>query len=125
MTRVLLSIFSIGALVCASASLTAQSGFPDGEGKELTVSLCTSCHGADETLAKRETEAGWKLVVSDMVGLGMEATPEDQAIVAKYLAKYFGTTKEPPAPPTPAPSSSFGPLRPKAPSSVVFLGSRR
>ena len=113
MKRAVLSIFSIGALVWASVSLTAQSGFPDGEGKDLIVSLCTSCHDAGEVLAKRETEAGWKLVVSDMVALGMEATPEDQAIVAKYLAKYFGTAKEPPPPPTPAPSSSFGPSRPK------------
>ena len=110
MTRVLLSIFSIGALVCASASLTAQSGFPDGEGKDLTVSLCTSCHGAEEVLAKRETEAGWKLVVSDMVGLGMEATPEDQAVVTKYLAKHFGTPEGPPAPApsTPAPPATLG-----------------
>ena len=108
MTRVVFSIFSIVALVCASASLTAQSGFPDGEGKDLTVGLCTSCHGAEEVLAKRETEAGWKLVVSDMVGLGMEATPEDQAIVAKYLAKYFGRTEEPPpAPAAPAPPASL------------------
>ena len=114
MKRAVLSIFSIGALVWASVSLTAQSGFPDGEGKDLTVSLCTSCHDAGEVLAKRETEAGWKLVVTDMVALGMEATPEDQVIVVKYLAKYFGIKEPPPPPPpTPAPSSSFGPSRPK------------
>ena len=110
MKRVVLSIVSIGAVVCVSASLTAQSGFPDGEGKDLTVSLCTTCHGAEEVLAKRETEAGWKLVVSDMVGLGMEATPEDQAIVAKYLAKHFGTPEDrpAPAPSTPAPQGNLG-----------------
>lgn len=111
MKRVVLSIFSIGAVVCASVSLGAQSGFPDGDGKDLTVNLCTSCHGAEEVLAKRETEPGWKLVVSDMVGLGMEATPEDQAIVTKYLAKYFGRTEAPPAPAPSTPAPEAGQLR--------------
>jgi hypothetical protein len=104
MKRVALSLLFVGFVVCAFVSLKAQSGFPDGEGKALTESLCTSCHGAEETLAKRETEAGWKLVVADMVGFGMEATPEDQAIVVKYLAKNFGRTEKPPAPSTPDPA---------------------
>jgi hypothetical protein len=103
MKRVALLLF-VGSVVWTFASLRAQSGFPDGEGKALTENLCTSCHGAEETLAKRETEAGWKLIVTDMVGFGMEATPEDQAIVAKYLGKYFGRTEKPSAPSTPDPA---------------------
>jgi mono/diheme cytochrome c family protein len=63
--------------------------FPAGEGRELTIKVCSSCHDA-ELLAEQELDAeGWKNTVSQMAGMGATATEEQLEQITAYLIKAF------------------------------------
>ena len=79
------------AFFLPTLDLSAQGGrqqraLPDGPGKEVVETLCTSCHGARNIFNSAGYDrAGWRHVFGAMVEL-----PEAQAeLVATYLAQNF------------------------------------
>jgi virginiamycin B lyase len=73
---------------------TAPVALPDGNGKELVQTLCSTCHGLNQiTNSWGHTHDGWQAVVASMVAL-----PKDQAdVVTGYLAKNFPEKPRPTA----------------------------
>jgi hypothetical protein len=86
----LLAIAAIPILVCAQ-------GLPDGPGKLLVESQCSSCHGLEQVVAHRDTKDGWSSVVDYMVSRGMAATNEEVTIMVDYLAKNYAPAPKPAA----------------------------
>lgn len=60
---------------------------PDAPGKEVTVKLCSKCHGPQLMLGKPHSEEGWQAIVADMVQRGVEGTDEELYDVIQYLTK--------------------------------------
>jgi quinoprotein glucose dehydrogenase len=63
---------------------------PEGEGKELVVRRCTTCHGTGVFSKVRMGRVGWEDEVADMVERGAEGTEEEIRKVVDYLVKHFG-----------------------------------
>lgn len=91
MKRALVAIL----VVLPAQSLSAQSDLPEGEGKDLVVRLCTSCHGIEEVISTRKSEALWSNTVDAMIQRGATGKDEEFDLVIKYLAKNFGATPQP------------------------------
>src|SRR5215469_8204066 len=71
-------------------ALFADVKLPDGDGKQLVETVCTSCHDLETALDTNHTEAEWKDIVDSMAARGAAATDAQFATIVKYLAKNFG-----------------------------------
>lgn len=99
-----LSTFSALAALAALpwlAPLGAQQ-LPDGKGKELVQSACSSCHGLESVVSHRADKEGWQNIVDYMLSRGMIATDEEVKTMVEYLAAAFpAQAKGKTAPPKP------------------------
>ena len=84
-------VFVRFALVTAAMSIAfSQVELPEGEGKEVTVRVCSACHDMTLTIGERHTEQQWKGVVDDMMRRGAEASDSEKKAILAYLVKNFG-----------------------------------
>jgi cytochrome c5 len=72
-----------------SAPDDGHSNFPPGEGRELTIKVCSTCHPADVLAEQQMDLDGWKETVSQMASMGADATEPQLDQIVKYLAKAF------------------------------------
>jgi hypothetical protein len=93
MQRLLLSILFLGAVVFPAVASWAQEDYksmlPDGDGKELTIQLCGTCHNLQKTVVSRKSPQDWEKTVYDMVARGAQIFPDEADQIVKYLAKSF------------------------------------
>jgi len=68
----------------------ATSPFPDGQGRELIVSACTQCHGAQPITQLRMGEHAWRQQINNMVLRGAQIRPSEIDAAQQYLAANFG-----------------------------------
>src|SRR5271166_5615671 len=80
----------------ALSSVSAQVKLPEGDGKTLVETVCTSCHDIETAIDTKHTEAEWKDVVDSMAARGADATDAQFATIVKYLAKNFGKAGDKP-----------------------------
>jgi cytochrome c5 len=66
---------------------------PDGDGKELVVRMCTTCHGTAVFAKVRMGRVGWENEVAAMVERGAVGTEQEIQTVVDYLVKNFGLLK--------------------------------
>ena len=71
------------------AMLTAQEVLPDAPGKDTTVKVCASCHGAETVASVRHTPDGWRDVIAKMVAAGAKGTEQELETVLQYLSTQF------------------------------------
>ena len=91
--KMLRKITLLAALLTAFA--WAQKDLPEGDGKQTTVRVCTSCHGAEMFSATRLGKTEWDAKIANMTTeRGAAITDADYATVLKYLSTYMS-----PAPP--------------------------
>ena len=93
-----LVLFLIGIMIPVAVSWPQQdykSMLPEGEGKELTVQLCATCHNLEKVVASRKTEKEWVQSVYNMISRGAQIFPEEVDPIVKYLAKSFPTNRPP------------------------------
>jgi mono/diheme cytochrome c family protein len=90
---------SLLGLLCTFSAIAAD--LPEGAGKDVVVSACTTCHTADRIVALRLTEAGWRITVRQMIEEGASFNPGDIETIIAYLVKNLGA---------PAAASSAAPL---------------
>ena len=84
-------VFARFALVTIAMSIAfSQVELPEGEGKEVTVRVCSACHDMTLTIGERHTEQQWRAVVDDMMRRGAEASDSDKKLILAYLVKNFG-----------------------------------
>ena len=97
---------ALAVLAAAAAPALAQAPndpfLPAGQGRDLVVQVCTSCHPARTFGQIREGEAAWRYQVYDMIMHGAQMAPADIEPVVKYLSTALGPGVPLPGPP-PAP----------------------
>src|SRR3954452_7227116 len=85
------------AFIVSGASLLpaqGQQSFPEGQGKDTFVRICSVCHGPQIVLGRGNTIDGWTQVVLNMVQRGAQGTEEEFGEIVQYLAKNFPPTAE-------------------------------
>jgi CxxC motif-containing protein (DUF1111 family) len=80
------------AVPAASQSSTSNADLPDGEGKKILETRCTSCHELSEVTKFRGyyTRAQWRDIVVTMVEYGAELKKPEIETLADYLAQHLG-----------------------------------
>ena len=63
---------------------------PEGEGKKILESACTSCHALDLVTDKNWTRQQWQDNIQEMVDLGASLTKKQTDDLVDYLVKNFG-----------------------------------
>jgi competence ComEA-like helix-hairpin-helix protein len=81
-------------LILISLTAAADSGLPDGKGKEVVESACSDCHSLERIKAERRDEEGWNSVIHEMLENGAPINPNDMRAIVSYLAKNFGPDKK-------------------------------
>jgi competence protein ComEA len=69
--------------------LAAQDVLPDAPGRDITVKLCSTCHGAETVASVRHPPEGWRDVIAKMVAAGAEGTEQEFESVFHYLSTQF------------------------------------
>ena len=67
-----------------------ENTLPDEPGRAIFLGNCSTCHSLEMPLALRQSEAQWNATISEMVTYGANITPQEQEILVKYAARYFG-----------------------------------
>jgi cytochrome c5 len=76
----------------ASQSSSPTDDLPDGEGKKILESRCTSCHELSEVTKFRGyyNRAQWRDIVVTMVEYGADLKKPEIETLADYLAQHLG-----------------------------------
>lgn len=77
----------------ASQDKSTQDGdLPEGAGRTILQSSCTTCHDLDEVTKFKGfyTRAQWRDVVVTMVDYGAKVQPADIDVLADYLNEHLG-----------------------------------
>jgi hypothetical protein len=91
-----LCLFLVGLIFPMAVSWPQEdykSMLPPGEGKEMVVELCNTCHNLQKVVTSRKTDKEWERSVYDMVSRGAQIFPEEVDQIVKYLAKSFPPNK--------------------------------
>ena len=78
------------ALFTTAAAVAAGQNLPEGDGKAIVQSSCTSCHGLDLITPKQAPKDEWSGIVDRMKGYGLNLSAPQTTTVVEYLAKSFG-----------------------------------
>lgn len=86
---------SVGAQNAQTPSATTDEHpkFPPGEGRELTIRVCSACHEAEKAADQQLDLDGWKMMVDQMASMGADATEEQLDQIVHYLAIAFPPPK--------------------------------
>jgi len=89
------AVFFIAGLLtapAASQSSSSNDDLPDGEGKKILETRCTSCHELTEVTKFRGyyNRAQWRDIVVTMVEYGAELKKPEIETLANYLAQHLG-----------------------------------
>src|SRR5262252_6094271 len=63
---------------------------PPGEGRDLVLSSCTTCHNLKVVVHARKDRDGWAKSVNDMIQRGAQLFPEEIDPITAYVSKAFG-----------------------------------
>jgi len=81
-----------------SQSATPAMGtptLPEGEGRDLVLRTCSTCHQPDVVVHQRLTHDGWADLVDQMASNGATASDEEFAKIIDYLAAAFPAAAQP------------------------------
>jgi hypothetical protein len=76
-------------LVAALPGWAQYATLPDGPNRELVGAVCGSCHDIEMVAIGRRSEERWSLTIDEMVGYGLRISPDDRALILRYLATYL------------------------------------
>jgi mono/diheme cytochrome c family protein len=62
---------------------------PPGDGRDLTIRVCSQCHEPEKAADQQLDAAGWKDLVDQMAAKGAEATDAELDQIVRYLAQAF------------------------------------
>ena len=98
MQRVLLLLFCFSCFeVCAadneSENYEPGIDLPEGEGRELMLRACTSCHTLEGVPAYQKYWGfeRWLPMVENMIEHGAKLSEDEKIVVTRYLGQFFGT----------------------------------
>jgi virginiamycin B lyase len=89
---VLALVAAMLSVPASSQSSTPSEDLPDGEGKKILQSQCTSCHELSEVTKFRGyyNRAQWRDIVVTMVEYGADLKKTEIEVLADYLAQHLG-----------------------------------
>ena len=79
-----------GFVLVATSAFCADGPLPEGTGKDVVVSACSSCHTLDRITALRLSEEGWRNTLRQMIENGASLNPADVNPIIAYLVANFG-----------------------------------
>jgi mono/diheme cytochrome c family protein len=82
---VLVSVFALGA--------RAQVQFPDAEGRDTLLLVCSQCHSLNRITRATLTADDWEFILYDMIARGAPVHEDDVAALKKYLQDNFATDR--------------------------------
>jgi len=65
---------------------------PPGEGRDLALSSCGTCHNLKVVVHARKDRDAWAKSVNDMIQRGAQIFPEEIGPITAYLSKSFGAS---------------------------------
>jgi DNA uptake protein ComE-like DNA-binding protein len=65
---------------------------PPGDGQEMVLNTCGSCHNLKVVVHARKTHDDWIKCINDMIQRGAPLFPEEVEPLTNYLSKYFDAT---------------------------------
>jgi DNA uptake protein ComE-like DNA-binding protein len=63
---------------------------PPGDGRDLVLSSCNTCHNLKVVVHARKDRDGWAKSVNDMIQRGAQLFPEEIDPITAYVSKVFG-----------------------------------
>ena len=63
---------------------------PEGDGKRILETACSSCHAGSDVAKFNYSKEDWQDLVDTMVAYGAEMKADDVKVLVDYLAKNFG-----------------------------------
>jgi competence protein ComEA len=92
-TCLLVSVFAFSLTASYAGSQTSQggtgAGLPEGQGRDVVVRVCGTCHEPIRAASVRLTRDGWADVIQQMKGRGARVTDEEFDVVLDYMAAHF------------------------------------
>jgi competence protein ComEA len=85
------SIFFSAGDALVVTPLRAQA-LPEGAGKDLTVRVCTGCHGTEMFAGYHNSKEAWDSVMNQMSNNGLSLPEAEYNTVLDYLSTYLGPT---------------------------------
>jgi mono/diheme cytochrome c family protein len=76
-----------------SAPADEHPRLPAGEGRELTIRVCSQCHAPEVAADQQLDFAGWKELVDQMASKGATASDQEFDQIVRYLAQAFPAPK--------------------------------
>ena len=88
-------VFFVAGLLAAPAvsqSASSNDDLPDGEGKKILETRCTSCHELSEVTKFRGyyNRSQWRDIIATMVEYGADLKKPEIETLADYLAQHLG-----------------------------------
>lgn len=74
-----------------AASSAPEALLPAGPGRDPLVRSCAVCHPIERVVAERRSIEQWDAMIARMVGLGAQASDEEQQEIFEYLVQFFST----------------------------------
>ena len=62
---------------------------PPGEGRDVMIRICSQCHSPDSAADQQLDAEGWQALVSLMVEIGAQISPQEFDQTVHYLAQAF------------------------------------
>jgi hypothetical protein len=103
-----LHLLAIQAGSAAPHSNNPADQLPSGDGRDVTLRLCSQCHSVNNFAQKRYSKDKWDSVLDDMTAKGLSASDDDMTTVEKYLTTYMApdSQSKSSADPSPEPKSN-------------------
>lgn len=94
-------LFALGIALAESRHTAQKTGqkikdegwaelLPPGEGRDLVLSSCASCHNLKSVVDARKSRDAWAKSINDMIQRGAPVFPEEIGPMTAYLSKAFG-----------------------------------
>jgi mono/diheme cytochrome c family protein len=92
---ILQGLAGLAAVLVFAGTARAQESetLPDGEGKALVATVCSTCHGLKALFIYNGDDRKWEILVHEMVAFGAQVTPQERDTIMKYLKATFSTDR--------------------------------
>lgn len=84
-----LAIAALLTFAAVPALADDYAALPQGEGRDVTVRVCSQCHSPELAASQRLDQPGWKDLVAQMANNGAQATDAEFAQITQYLSTAF------------------------------------
>lgn len=86
-----MGIVFVAAVLTSTLGLVARQELPEGEGRALTLRLCSNeCHGIEKVVAERKSKSQWVETMETMRTDGAKGSDDEFKIIVTYLTTHFG-----------------------------------